>query len=241
MTPTTASDLISDSADNSKQLSVDFEERGLSQYPVAAIPEDNVPFISYKSPIAGSYENNSSAWLPSGLYEDNPFTRLLEVQQMDNSFSLVVCNFLMRLKRDVTTQQWAVLGEYATHGAKEFRVQLTEALRDLSEVIEEAKEEGYPIPNEIAISNAGLLLRKIYDESPRKFEVYPMPDGEVAIDVPNGKGSSVMVLCDSDGGALCLVNIKGKHRRARYSSAEALPDGFICEALEELDYQSNQA
>ena len=48
-------------------------------------------------------------------------------------------------------------------------------------------------------------------------------------------GVSVILLCDSNGGALCLVNMNGKHRRARYSSAEILPDGFLREALTELE------
>ena len=43
------------------------------------------------------------------------------------------------------------------------------------------------------------------------------------------------MLCDSDGGALCLVNVDGAHRRARYSTTQTLPDGFVREALVELE------
>ena len=49
----------------------------------------------------------------------------------------------------------------------------------------------------------------------------------------------MLLLCDSDGGALFLVNMKGKHRRARYSTTEALPDGFIREAIAELERQND--
>lgn len=75
----------------------------------------------------------------------------------------------------------------------------------------------------------------MYGISPRRFEVYPTPDGEIAINAPDGEGRSVILLCDSEGGALCLVNLNGHHRRARYSTTEMLPDGFVHEALAELE------
>ena len=134
---------------------------------------------------------------------------------------------------------WVLLGEFIAQSAKRFSVQLAEALRDLYQVVDEADEEGFPKPGGAALKNAKRLLREMYAISPRRYEVYPMPDGEVAIDAPDSRGSSVLLLCDSEGGALCLVNMKGKHRRARYSTTEALPDGFIREAMAELEQQNN--
>ncbi len=113
-------------------------------------------------------------------------------------------------------------------------IDLNDALRDLDEAREEAREEGFPQPSDVALENAGRLLREMYGISPRRFEVYPTPDGEIAIDAPHGQGRSVILLCDSEGGALCLVNVNGKHRRARYSTTETLPDGFMREALDDL-------
>ena len=60
---------------------------------------------------------------------------------------------------------------------------------------------------------------------------YPMPNGEIAIDAPAGPGRSLLILCDSEGGALCTVNFDRSHRRARYSDARMLPDGFLREAI----------
>lgn len=100
---------------------------------------------------------------------------------------------------------------------------------------DEAREEGFPIPSETAMANSERLIKKICGISPGFCGVYPTPDGEVAIDVFNGKGSSVILLCDSSGGVLCLVNIKGNRRRAHYSQTDILPDGFIREALIELN------
>ena len=110
---------------------------------------------------------------------------------------------------------------------------LRDALSDLDEVVAAALEEGFPRPTDDAILSARRLLTQMYTIAPRRFEVYPTADGEIALDLPNERGS-VILLCDSRGGALCLVNVNGVRRRARYSSTTRLPDGFIREALAEL-------
>ena len=111
---------------------------------------------------------------------------------------------------------------------------LRDALHDLEGVRDEAREDNLPVPSDMASGNAERLLHAMYRILPRRFEVYPMPDGEIAIHVPGGTGRSVLLLCDSDGGALCSVNVDGVHRCARYSDARRLPDGFVRDALAEL-------
>lgn len=110
---------------------------------------------------------------------------------------------------------------------------LRAALSDLDEAVTDAAEEGFPRPTGDAIQNARRLLTQMYAIAPRRFEVYPTADGEIALDLPNERGS-VILLCDSRGGALCLVNANGVQCRARYSTATSLPDGFLREALIEL-------
>ena len=94
--------------------------------------------------------------------------------------------------------------------------QLLEALTDLWESTDEAKDEGFPIPSAAALSNAERLLKAMFEVQPQRFEVYPTQDGEIAIDAPSGRGSSVILLCASDGGALWF----GQHERD--SSTQAL-------------------
>ena len=118
-------------------------------------------------------------------------------------------------------------------------IRFADALRDLGEVRDEASAGGFPTPTDVGFKNATRLLKEVYRLSRRRFEVYPMPDGEIAIDASDGQGSSVLLLCDWGGGALCLVNLSGKHRRARYSSTDPLPDGFMREALAELQLQGD--
>ena len=62
--------------------------------------------------------------------------------------------------------------------------ELNDALYDLQQATDEASGEGFPAPSDIALGNAGRLLREMYGISPRRFEVYPAPDGEIAIDAP---------------------------------------------------------
>ena len=111
---------------------------------------------------------------------------------------------------------------------------LAEALRDLSEINDEAEEEGIAPPSELAITNADRLLRATYDILPRQCMVGLLPEGVIAISIPGGFRCSVALLCESDGGALCSVNMNGKHRRKRYPHTDQLPDRFIREALSEL-------
>ena len=114
------------------------------------------------------------------------------------------------------------------------RQDLEEALEDLRTTRDAAMEEGYPQPAELALTNAERILRQMYSLLPIRLEVYPTPDEEVAVVAPGAPRHSVMVLCESSGGALCMVNMDGKHRRARYSTADSLPDGFLRDALNEL-------
>jgi hypothetical protein len=114
---------------------------------------------------------------------------------------------------------------------------LADALAELGDVVQEAREEGFETPSEETVGVTERLLRAMYGLRRCRFEVYPTHDGDVAISAPGGHGRSVLVVCDSEGGVLCSVNMNGQHRRAVYDSrsATALPDGFVQEALAALD------
>ena len=116
---------------------------------------------------------------------------------------------------------------------------LLAALADLEQAVNEARDEGFPLPSDEAVQIAGRLLRDMYGLRQCRFEVYPTEDGEVAVSAPGGHGRSVLVLCDSKGSVRCSVNLNGQHRRAVYDpdSAVDLPDGFVREALAALDDQ----
>jgi hypothetical protein len=115
--------------------------------------------------------------------------------------------------------------------------ELSDALKELRNFSIEALEDGFELPSDLAISRAERLLLKMYEISPQRFEVYPTPDAEIAIRALAPR-RSVILLCDSLGGTLCLVNVKSGRRRKRYTSADALPDSFLEKALLDLKRES---
>ena len=112
--------------------------------------------------------------------------------------------------------------------------ELSDALNDLNEASDDARKEDFPAPSDLALSNAERLLKAMYKITPRRFEVYPTPDGEIAIDAPSGDGQSVLLLCEPNGGALCLANLQDGYRSNSYQNADALPDNFLRKSLAAL-------
>ncbi len=117
---------------------------------------------------------------------------------------------------------------------------LADALQELAEVTDYAEEDGIEAPSEIASANAARLLKAMYAISPRRYGVYPAPGGYVAIDARGVNDRIAVVLCGSAGEASCYVTIDGESRRARYATTRELPDGFIREALADLDTEPTQ-
>ena len=111
---------------------------------------------------------------------------------------------------------------------------LEAALKDLQDARLEAEEEGFPCPSDEALNNAERVLWRLHDTWACRYEVYPMPDGEIAIHVRGGPRKSVALLFEPEGQVLCLVSLETSWRRARYSNSATLPDAFVIEALKEL-------
>ena len=101
---------------------------------------------------------------------------------------------------------------------------LIDALMDLARIVEDAEESDYPVPTELARSNAERMLKAMYRISPRRFEIYPMPDGKIGIDGSGRHGRWLILFCESDGGASCLVGIDGNREREHYDAVDDLPD-----------------
>lgn len=116
---------------------------------------------------------------------------------------------------------------------------LADALGDLRAASTEAREEGFLSPSTLALDNAERLLKAMYEISPRRFEVYPTSDGEIAIDTPDNNGQSLLLLCKADGGALCSVSLRDAYRSRSYLSTDMLPDSLIRESLKALGGQSD--
>ena len=105
---------------------------------------------------------------------------------------------------------------------------------DWQSIEEEANEEGFPIPNREAISNAKKILASLQQYSDRQFDTYPTPEGEVAIDSPDGTGQSFLVLCESSGEVLYVANLESGPTHLRCPSGLTVPEEFIANSINAL-------
>ena len=182
------------------------------------------PMYGYNRECSSNWLMPDSEWMLLTASEIHP-------QVAESLFGELLLRIQQQLDKTIERRWWDSLAEYLSRGAIGFRVQLAQALEELDQVVDEAQSEGYEIPSSDAIVNARRIIKRIYDNLSHPFQVYPMPDGEVAVDIANDDGSSVLILCCSDGGTLCFVNINGNQRRAHYSNSDALLDSFMHEAL----------
>ena len=117
---------------------------------------------------------------------------------------------------------------------------LEEAMNDLARVREEAIEEGWRIPSDDAARMAERVFGGMFDYAPRPYAVYAMPGGEIAVDAHSPHGCKVVVVCESGGGARCLVYFNGEFDSREYDDPSALPDDFVKDALRKSEYEKRQ-
>ena len=110
---------------------------------------------------------------------------------------------------------------------------LADALADLHDAREEAAEREFIEPSDMVLKNAESLLRAMYDILPCRYEVYPMPDGEITIDTPTSFGTAVIATCELDGSVLCFVHTEQDKRYRQFPFAE-LPNDFLRQGLLKL-------
>ena len=131
---------------------------------------------------------------------------------------------------------WTSLGVFfrtaLKHGSRGETAINKDSIRD------EAKEEGFEIPTNAVLKCAEVVLSKVHDLGAiqSEVEIYPMPNGEVAVDVfrgPEGNRSSVIFLCGSADQLQCLTHINGKSDQKRIRLG-TFPDGFVRQAFTEF-------
>ncbi len=128
--------------------------------------------------------------------------------------------------------------EIASQPFSSTRVQpwLSEALDELGECAEEAREEGYLEPTQKALATAEAILKRIARLRGGLPEpsVYPSSDHEIVLFFFRGDAKAAVSLSvDADGGGACFSNVGGL-RRARYGDVSELPDAFVQSELLKL-------
>ena len=107
--------------------------------------------------------------------------------------------------------------------------ELQSALDDLGNVREEARIEHFPIPPQSLVDEAERLIRNMYSFYQSRFEVSADPDGAIAIDVRDGNGQWVLLLCEPDGETLVLTNLEISERQ-RYPLQDEMLHSFLRDA-----------
>ena len=102
----------------------------------------------------------------------------------------------------------------------------------------EAQEEGFDIPTDAVLESAKFVSSKLpeFGVSESEVEIYPMPDGGVAVDVfrgPEGDRSSIIFLCGETDGLQCLVHVKNNNY-ALEISRKIFPDDDVRKAFTRL-------
>ena len=82
---------------------------------------------------------------------------------------------------------------------------LDAALDELETITETAQEDECLEPTQIAIDNADLLVKTLYEISPRRYDIYPMSDGEIVIDGGNMGTQARSILLPRWARPICWV------------------------------------
>lgn len=98
----------------------------------------------------------------------------------------------------------------------------------------EAIEDGHEPPPDEAIADARRIVAVMLRKWPGEYDVYPMDEERVAIEVSGGVGRRMLLLCEPGGHALCIVTVDRVARRARYEDSRMLPDGFVADGMEAM-------
>ena len=133
------------------------------------------------------------------------------------------------------------LFEYLRQAETAYSPSLNEALHELEQVADEARNDGSPVPSPLAHDNARTLIEQMYRICRLRYTVYPLYKGEIVIEAMSESQDSVLVVCRSEGDIGCFVNMDDQSRQERYHDISGLPNGFLREALRELVHQCRRA
>ena len=106
--------------------------------------------------------------------------------------------------------------------------------RRFQDVTVECDEEGYDVPPDDVIEETRRIVNAMLRMCPREYDIYPMDDRRIAVEVDGGFGRRMLLLCEAGRTAICIVTVDRVSRRARYEDSSILPDGFITDALRDM-------
>ena len=111
---------------------------------------------------------------------------------------------------------------------------LQEAMAVISNIKEVALDDGCVEPSDIAVSNAKFVLEAMFNVSQQSYDIYPMDDGEIAIDIGN-HGNRIGVFCYPDGKMQYVVSLNHEQLDIRKDGVWDIPIAELRCAFSQLD------
>ena len=171
--------------------------------------------------VSAIFGENSTGWGERADEKDSPMSAL--TQKAMRAFMREIS------RRYIIADRRLLKFEYA-------KAALDEALADLADLDDYAKEKSLPPPAPLAKESAQEFLRKVVREVPRCYAVSPWDGGKVVVHTRGAKGFGVGVYFNAEGGASCYVTRPGVegNEEHHYSRLSGFPNEFILAALREL-------
>ena len=116
---------------------------------------------------------------------------------------------------------------------------LKKSINDLNEVLTLAEEEEGPTPPESIVIKARSILEGLCSKAPRKYMVYLMPDGAVAIDTRGVGNDGALMTLNNNGTVCCSGEKNGRDWHHDYSDSNPLDDPVLLRELNELGKPAN--
>ena len=144
--------------------------------------------------------------------------------------------YFLFVSRGVTSLGYDIYDEFTSSPSttEDIPEMLRDALSALSDVKLVAREEDCDEPSDLATSNAEVVLRKMFDLSPRTYDIYPMGGGEIVIDAGNW-GRRIGVFCYPDGRMQYVTLLDNEQKDIREDGVENIPIDLLNRVLHQLD------
>ena len=147
--------------------------------------------------------------------------------------------YFLFVSRGMTSYDYNIHDEFTMESsspvtAEDIPEMLRDALDALSGVKFVAWEEDCDEPSDLAINNAEVVLRKMFDLSPRTYDIYPMGSGEIVIDAGN-RGHRIGVFCYPDGRMQYVTLLDNERQDIRRDGVQNIPIDLLNRALNKLD------